>query len=55
MSTKNKIGLGIVICILSVFGVTELVDIFIEGGIAIGMAYLAIVSLLVTGLVLITE
>lgn len=29
MSTKNKIGLGIVICLSSVLGVTALVDIFI--------------------------
>lgn len=55
MSTRNKIGFGIIICLSSVLGVTALVDIFIEGGIATGMACLVIVSLLVMGLVLMTE
>ncbi|MFQ4151041.1 hypothetical protein [Lactiplantibacillus plantarum] len=55
MSIKNKIGFGIIICLSSVLGVASIVDLFIEVGIAAGMACLAIVSLLVTGLVLITE
>ncbi|WP_426290297.1 hypothetical protein [Lactiplantibacillus plantarum] len=52
MSTKNKIGLGIVICLSSVLGVTALVDIFIEGGIVAGTTCTAIISLITLGLVL---
>ncbi len=36
MSTQNKIGFGIIICLSSVLGVTALVDIFIEDGIVVG-------------------
>lgn len=52
MSTKNKIGLGIIICLASVLGVTALVDIFIEGGIVVGTTCTAIISLITLGLVL---
>ncbi|MBO2714386.1 MULTISPECIES: hypothetical protein [Lactiplantibacillus] len=36
MSTRNKIGFGIIICLSIVLGVTALVNIFIEGGIIVG-------------------
>ncbi|GJI51835.1 hypothetical protein [Lactiplantibacillus plantarum] len=36
MSTRNKIGFGIIICLSSVLGVTALVNIFIEAGIIVG-------------------
>ncbi|MDN5992701.1 MAG: hypothetical protein L0M00_14935 [Lactiplantibacillus plantarum] len=36
MSIKNKIGLGIIICLSGVLGVAALIDIFIEGGIVVG-------------------
>lgn len=49
MSTKNKIGFGIIVCLLSVFAVASIVDIFIEDGIVALIAYLTIVSLCVTG------
>ncbi|MGQ2381761.1 hypothetical protein ACT543_03750 [Lactiplantibacillus plantarum] len=52
MSVKNKIGLGIVICLSSVLGVTTLADIFIEGGIVVGTTCTIIISMLTLGLVL---
>ncbi|MCG0780168.1 MULTISPECIES: hypothetical protein [Lactiplantibacillus] len=52
MSTKNKIELGIIICLSSVLGVTTLVDIFIEGGIVVGTTCTIIISLLTLGWVL---
>lgn len=52
MSTKNKIGFGIIICLLIVFAVASIVDIFIEGGIVALIVYLTIVSLCATGLAL---
>nr|WP_114788431.1 hypothetical protein [Lactiplantibacillus plantarum] len=36
MSTRNKIGFGIIICLSIVLGVTALVDTFIEGGPIVG-------------------
>ncbi|GEK64249.1 hypothetical protein LJA01_21520 [Lactobacillus japonicus] len=36
MSTRNKIGFGIIICLSSVFVVTALVNIFIDSGIIVG-------------------
>ncbi|MDF3263969.1 hypothetical protein P2868_04015 [Lactiplantibacillus plantarum] len=36
MSTRNKIGFGIIICLSIVLGVSALVNIFIEGGIIVG-------------------
>ncbi|VDG31456.1 hypothetical protein MUDAN_DOGOELCO_03300 [Lactiplantibacillus mudanjiangensis] len=52
MSTKNKIGFGIIICLLIAATVVSIVGIFIEGGIVALIAYLTIVSLVVTGCVL---
>ncbi|MCG0728834.1 endoplasmic reticulum-based factor for assembly of V-ATPase [Lactiplantibacillus plantarum] len=52
MSTRNKIGFGIIICLSSVLGVTALIDIFIEGGIVVGTTCTAIISLITLGLVL---
>ena len=52
MSTRNKIGFGIIICLSIVLGVTALVNIFIEGGIVVGTTCTAIISLITLGLVL---
>ncbi|WKF80413.1 hypothetical protein QY877_06240 [Lactiplantibacillus plantarum] len=49
MSTRNKIGFGIIICLLSAIAVASIVDIFIEYGIVALIAYLTIVSLCVIG------
>nr|WP_247965307.1 hypothetical protein [Lactiplantibacillus plantarum] len=49
MSTRNKIGFGIIICLLITIDVASIVDIFIEDGIVALIAYLTIVSLCVTG------
>ncbi len=52
MSTRNKIGFGIIICLLIAFAVASIVDIFIEGGIVALIVYLTIVSLCVIGVAL---
>lgn len=52
MSTRNKIGFGIIICLLIAAVVASLVEIFIEGGIVLLIAYLTILLLAVTGWVL---
>lgn len=49
MSTRNKIGFGIIICLLGALTMASIVDIFIEDGIVGLIAYLTIVSLCVTG------
>lgn len=52
MSTRNKIGFGIIICLLIAFTVASIVDILIEGGIVALIVYLTIVSLCVIGVAL---
>ncbi|MCC6111933.1 hypothetical protein [Lactiplantibacillus plantarum] len=53
MSTRNKIGFGIIICLSIVLGVTSLVNIFIEGGIIVGTICTIVAILISLALILI--
>lgn len=53
MSTRNKIGFGIIICLSSVLGVTALVNIFIDGGTIVGTICTIVAILISLALILI--
>lgn len=53
MSTRNKIGFGIIICLSIVLGVTALVNIFIEGGTIVGTICTIVAILISLALILI--